>query len=73
VECHSETAAAARQSGTGTFETDIERGRIPVGNGFFDIVVANQVLEHTKEIFWTFSEVSRILRVGESSLSVCRI
>ncbi|MEA2101747.1 MAG: class I SAM-dependent methyltransferase, partial [Thermodesulfobacteriota bacterium] len=29
-----------------------------------DLVIANQILEHTKEIFWIFNEISRVLRIG---------
>lgn len=43
---------------------DIEREKWPFRDEFFDIVVANQIIEHTKEIFFVFSEISRVLRVG---------
>ena len=43
---------------------DIEHGSYPFAEGSMDIIVANQVLEHTKEIFWIFSEVSRLLKPG---------
>jgi SAM-dependent methyltransferase len=42
---------------------DIEYERLPFGPGEIDVVIANQVLEHTKEIFWIFHEVTRILPV----------
>ena len=31
---------------------------------FFDVVIANQILEHTKELFWIFHETTRVLRGG---------
>jgi SAM-dependent methyltransferase len=40
---------------------DIEHEPFPFAAGQIDVVIANQVLEHTKEIFWIFHEVSRIL------------
>jgi len=46
------------------FSADIEREKYPFDNGEIDVVIANQVLEHTKELFWIFHEVSRILPLG---------
>lgn len=43
---------------------DIEKTALPFANESLDIVIANQVLEHTKEIFWIFHEVTRSLKVG---------
>lgn len=43
---------------------NIEHDRLPFANDELDIVIANQVLEHTKEIFWIFHEVTRVLRIG---------
>lgn len=43
---------------------NIERDRLPIEDGEADLIIANQVLEHTKEIFWIFHEVSRTLSVG---------
>ena len=55
---------AARASGIATEQVDIERERLPFADESFDFVICNQVLEHTKEIFWIVSEVHRVLRVG---------
>ncbi|HEV8411658.1 MAG TPA: class I SAM-dependent methyltransferase, partial [Gemmatimonadaceae bacterium] len=43
---------------------DIEHDRLPGDDESFDVVMANQVLEHTKEIFWIMHEMTRTLRVG---------
>jgi SAM-dependent methyltransferase len=43
---------------------DIERDPLPFNGSFFDAVVCNQVLEHTKEIFWIASEICRVLKPG---------
>ncbi len=43
---------------------DIERDDLPFNDGTVDLIIANQVLEHTKEVFWIFHEVSRTLRIG---------
>lgn len=42
----------------------IEREKFPFESGSIDIVIMNQILEHTKEIFYIFSEVSRVLNGG---------
>jgi SAM-dependent methyltransferase len=43
---------------------NVEREPLPFSNESIDLILANQVLEHTKEIFWIFHEVSRSLRIG---------
>lgn len=43
---------------------NIEREHLPFEDGQADLIMANQVLEHTKEVFWIFHEVSRSLKVG---------
>lgn len=45
-------------------QLNIERDPLPFADESVDIFIANQVLEHCKEIFWIFSEVSRTLRPG---------
>jgi len=43
---------------------NIERDPLPFSDESVDLVIANQVLEHTKEVFWIFHEMSRSLKVG---------
>jgi 2-polyprenyl-3-methyl-5-hydroxy-6-metoxy-1,4-benzoquinol methylase len=43
---------------------NIELEKLPFEDDYFDIIIANQVIEHTKEIFWIFSEISRVLHKG---------
>jgi SAM-dependent methyltransferase len=43
---------------------DIERAIFPFPDESIDLFIANQVLEHTKEIFWIFHEVTRCLQTG---------
>lgn len=43
---------------------NIERDPLPFADEGVDLIMANQVLEHTKEVFWIFHEVSRTLKVG---------
>ncbi len=41
---------------------NIESEPFPYPDQFFDFIVANQVIEHTKDIFWIYSEISRVLK-----------
>lgn len=43
---------------------NIEKDSLPFNDESIDVVIANQVLEHTKELFWIFHEISRVLAVG---------
>ncbi len=43
---------------------DIEHDALPLEDESVDVFIANQVLEHTKEIFWILHEVSRCLKIG---------
>lgn len=43
---------------------DVERDRLPFSDHSLDVVLMNQVLEHTKDLFWIFSEVGRVLPPG---------
>ena len=54
------------KQGINVSSLDLEREMLPFHDGDIDIVIANQVLEHTKEIFWIFHEVTRVLSVGGS-------
>jgi SAM-dependent methyltransferase len=42
---------------------NIEHDVFPFPNQSVDVIIANQILEHVKEIFWIFHEASRILKV----------
>jgi SAM-dependent methyltransferase len=43
---------------------NIENTKLPFERNSLDFIVANQVLEHTKEIFWINHEVFRCLKIG---------
>ncbi|MFW5785284.1 MAG: class I SAM-dependent methyltransferase [Chitinispirillaceae bacterium] len=45
-------------------DINIENDPFPFKDGFFDVIIMNQVIEHCKELFFIFSEVSRTLRKG---------
>ncbi len=52
------------RKGIKTVGVNIERDRFPFEDNYFDIVLINQVLEHTKDVFYVLSEISRILKTG---------
>jgi SAM-dependent methyltransferase len=43
---------------------NIENQQFPFENESIDFIIANQILEHTKEIFWINHEIFRSLRIG---------
>ncbi len=47
---------------------NIERDAFPFEPESIDVIIANQILEHTKEIFWILDQASRVLKVGGSLL-----
>jgi SAM-dependent methyltransferase len=64
IEIFKESIKSARKNGINVKEIDIEREPLSYPDNTFDIIIANQVLEHTKELFWICSEVRRILKPG---------
>jgi len=50
---------------------DLERDALPYEAATIDVVIANQILEHTKEVFWIWHEIARVLRLhGQLILGV---
>lgn len=64
VEAGRENAIGLNEIADAVYVANIERDRLPLEDREADLIIANQVLEHTKEIFWIFHEVSRSLKVG---------
>ena len=52
------------QQGIHVHSLNIEKDQFPFADESIDVVIANQVLEHTKELFWIFHEITRVLPVG---------
>jgi len=50
--------------GIEVYSINIERDRFPFPDGSLDIIMGNQILEHTKEVFWILDQISRSLKVG---------
>lgn len=57
-------AEKLKESGVNVCVASIEKERFPFSDCNIDVVIANHVLEHTKDIFWIFHEVTRILSIG---------
>src|SRR5665213_1847727 len=51
--------AQAQARGIHTQGVDIEREPLPGEDQFYDVVIANHVIEHAKELYWLFGEISR--------------
>lgn len=64
LEAAPEFAAELAGKADKVYVLDIERTIFPFSDESIDLFIANQVLEHTKEIFWIFHEVTRALRIG---------
>ncbi|HLV31913.1 MAG TPA: class I SAM-dependent methyltransferase [Chitinispirillaceae bacterium] len=62
IESYEEYRSICEKKGIKTEGLNIERDTFPFETAFFDIIVINQVLEHTKDIFFVMSEISRILK-----------
>lgn len=43
---------------------NVETQNLPFDNNSMDLIIANQVFEHTKEVFWINHEIFRCLKVG---------
>ncbi len=52
------------KKGIKVYDLNIEKDALPFDNESIDVVNANQILEHVKEIFWIFHNVSRVLKIG---------
>jgi SAM-dependent methyltransferase len=71
IECHPDRIARARARGIEVFAIDLEHDRIPLPDACLDVLMANHVIEHLKELFFFFSEVSRVLRPGGVCIVGC--
>lgn len=63
-DCLTQSVAHLERLGFTTHRLDVERDAFPLRPGEVDLIIANQVLEHTKEIFWIFHQIARALPIG---------
>lgn len=59
-----EPIARARERGVIVAKGDMEKEAFPYPDAHFDIVVANQIFEHLKQIYLPLSELHRVLKPG---------
>jgi SAM-dependent methyltransferase len=71
IECFEPRIARAREQGIEVFAINVECQPIPMADASLDVLMANHVVEHLKELFFFFSEVSRVLRPGGICIIGC--
>lgn len=64
VDYAEELLERSRDIGVDARVCDLEKDHLCFEDNFFDVVVANQVFEHLKNIFTPISEIHRTLKVG---------
>jgi SAM-dependent methyltransferase len=64
IEYNRDRVRAARAKGIRVIAINVECETFPIDDGSIDAVIANHVVEHLKEVFFFFSEISRILKPG---------
>lgn len=64
IECYPEYIRDLNSKGITVHSLNLESSRLPLPNESVDLIVANQILEHTKEVFWILHESTRVLRPG---------
>jgi len=63
-DCAARSLGLLRARGIEAHELDIEHQPFPLAAGTADLVIANQILEHAKEIYWIFDQISRVVATG---------
>jgi ubiquinone/menaquinone biosynthesis C-methylase UbiE len=66
LESYPANVKSLQEKGVRVSALNLEQDLFPFKTESVDLIIANQILEHTKEIFWIFHEVSRVLKVGGS-------
>jgi len=64
VESYEPYARHLQSLGIQVIELNIERATLPIESDSVDVIILNQILEHTKEVFWVLHECSRVLKIG---------
>lgn len=64
AEVFASEAATARTRGIEVAEVDLESQPLPWDDGSADVVVANQVFEHLKNVWLPMAEIARVLAPG---------
>jgi 2-polyprenyl-3-methyl-5-hydroxy-6-metoxy-1,4-benzoquinol methylase len=64
IDCDLDHAIDIQDKNYRVINLNIERDKLPFASESVDVFVANQVMEHIKEIFWIFHEVTRCLKIN---------
>lgn len=64
IEVFEKEMLQARIAGVEAVAVDLEVGRFPWRDESFDVIVANQVFEHLKNVWLPMSEIARVLKPG---------
>ena len=64
IETFPPNVALLQQQGIAVTALDLERAPLPFADRSIEVVIANQILEHTKEVFWIWHEIARVLAPG---------
>lgn len=64
IDFHSDKKNKLSKQNIRLFSLNLENESLPFSDGIMDFVIANQVLEHMKEIFWINHEIFRVLKPG---------
>lgn len=62
IENYEESIKKLKDESINCFPIDIEKDSFPFQDKSLDLIIGNQILEHTKELFWIFHEISRTLK-----------
>ena len=68
IEVYPDYATRLAEKGIRVHNLNIEKDRLPFSDGAVDVVIANQILEHVKELFWIFHEITRVLPLGGKAI-----
>jgi SAM-dependent methyltransferase len=66
IEVYEPYRSILKNKGFFVHSINIEKDIFPFADKSVDIIIANQILEHLKEIFWVFHQATRILKKGGS-------
>lgn len=66
VEVYQPYIQALRLKEIAVYPLNMESDCLPFEDSSVDVVIMNQVLEHVKEVFWIFHEVTRVLKIDGS-------
>lgn len=64
IECYRPFAERLMANGVTVHSLDLEKDPFPYREGTFDLIIANQVLEHVKQLFWILHNVTQSLATG---------